>query len=61
MSWLEILKKAFGTGVLCTLMYYGALFVMGQPIALKNVVIFTVVFILLYSVWLYMASRGQKK
>ncbi|MDD3393211.1 MAG: hypothetical protein EOM28_02575 [Clostridia bacterium] len=61
MSWLEILKKAFGTGILCTLMYYGTLFVMGQPVALKNAVIFAVVFILLYSIWLFMASIGKKK
>lgn len=61
MDWLEMLKKAFGTGILCSLMYHGTLFIMGQPVSLKNVTVFTVVFILLYFIWLCMATMTRKK
>lgn len=61
MDWLEMLKKAFGTGILCSLMYHGTLFIMGQPVSLKNVTVFTVVFIFLYFIWLCMATMTRKK
>lgn len=60
MSWFELLKKAFGTGILCTLVYHGTLLMIGQPVTIKNVVIFTAVFTLLYFLWIYMASNGRK-
>ncbi len=61
MDWLEIMKKAFGTGILCTLVYHGTLLMIGQPVTMKNVVIFTAVFTLLYFLWLFMASNGMRK
>ncbi|WMI81522.1 hypothetical protein [Anaerotignum sp. MB30-C6] len=61
MDWLGMLKKAFGTGILCSFMYHGTLLIMGQPIAIRNVAVFTVVFILLYFVWLFMVSMGKKR
>ncbi|WP_352399465.1 hypothetical protein [Anaerotignum sp.] len=61
MSWLDMVKKAIGTGILCSLLYHGTLFIMGQPIMIKSVMVFTVVFIVLYFIWLFMASLGRKK
>ncbi|WP_313526409.1 hypothetical protein [Anaerotignum sp.] len=61
MNWLDMVKKAMGTGILCSLLYHGTLFIMGQPVTVKNVTVFTVVFIVLYFVWLFMASLGRKK
>ncbi len=61
MDWLEMFKKAFGTGILCSLWYHGNFFIMGQPRGLRNALIFTVVFIMLYFLWLVMVSMGKKR
>ena len=61
MDWLGLIKKAFGTGILCSLIYHGTFLVMGQTVTVKNVTVFTAVFIGLYFIWLVMASLGRKK
>ncbi|WP_066052587.1 hypothetical protein [Anaerotignum propionicum] len=60
MNWFDIFKKAFGMGILSTLVYHGTLLMIGQPVTLKNVILFTVVFIGLYFLWLLLASKGRK-
>lgn len=61
MDWLGLIKRALGTGILCSLMYHCTLLIMGQPVTVKNVVVFTVVFIVLYFVWLLMVFLGRKR
>ncbi|MDD4844866.1 MAG: hypothetical protein PHU31_11160 [Anaerotignum sp.] len=61
MDYLGILKKAFGAGILSTLIYHGALLVMGQPVTIKSVIVFFAVFTILYSLWLFLAAMGKRK
>ena len=61
MDYLQILKKSIGTGIFCTVIYHGAFLVMGRPVAVRSVIVFLVVFILLYSLWLFLASMGRRK
>ncbi len=58
---LKILKKAFGAGIVCTLIYHGTLFIMGQPVTIKNVFIYFVVFVALYSLLGFLVSKGKRK
>jgi len=60
MNWTKLMQKALGTGVLCSLVYHGTLLLIGQSVTLKNAVVFTVAFTLLYFVWLSMSSMGGK-
>lgn len=60
MNWLDMLKKAFGSGFFCSLLYHGTLYMMGQPVGFTNALLFTVLFIALYFLWLVMVSMGKK-
>lgn len=55
----ELFIRAAKSGCLCSIFYHGFMLITGTAITLKQVVVFTVVFILLYFLWLVLVSVGK--
>ncbi len=57
----ELFRRACVSGFVCSIFYHGLMLLMGTKVQLRSAVVFTVVFVLLYFVWLMMVSyRGKK-
>ena len=62
MSFVELFIRAVKSGCICSIFYHGFMLVTGQPVTVQQVFTFTVVFILLYFLWLVLVSyRGRRK
>lgn len=62
MSFAELFIRAVKSGCICSIFYHGFMLVTGQPVTIQQVFTFTVVFILLYFLWLVLVSyRGRRK
>ena len=54
--------RAVKSGCICSIFYHGLMMVTGQKVAVQQAFVFTVVFILLYFLWLVLVSdRGRKR
>ena len=54
--------RAVKSGCICSIFYHGFMMVTGQPVTIQQAFVFTIVFILLYFLWLVLVSyRGRKK
>lgn len=54
----ELFFRAVKSGIICSVLYNGLLLITGRPITITQVIVFTVVFILLYFLWLVLVSAG---
>lgn len=52
--------RAIKSGCLCSVLYHGFMLITGMAISLRQVVTFTVVFILLYFLWLVLVSKKNR-
>lgn len=61
MNIVELFRRACVSGFVCSIFYHGLMLLMGTKVQLRSAVVFTVVFVLLYFVWLLMVSyKGRK-
>ncbi len=61
MNIVELFRRACVSGFVCSIFYHGLMILMGTKVQLRSAVVFTVVFVLLYFVWLLMVSyKGRK-
>lgn len=60
MEYKGLFIRAIKSGCLCSVFYHGFMLITGAAITLKQVVTFTVVFILLYFLWLVLVSKKNK-
>ena len=52
--------RAVKSGCICSIFYHGLMMVTGQAVTLQQVVTFTVVFILLYFLWLVLVTKRHR-
>lgn len=52
--------RAVKSGCICSIFYHGLMMLTGQTVTVKQVFVFTVVFILLYFFWLVMVSKRKR-
>ena len=57
----ELFIRAVKSGCLCSVFYHVFLLLTGAAVTLRQVVTFTVVFILLYFLWLVLVSQKGRK
>lgn len=57
----ELFFRAVKSGIICSILYNGLLLITGRPVTLVQAMVFTVVFILLYFLWLVLVSAGAGK
>lgn len=57
----ELFRRACVSGFVCSIFYHGLMLLMGTKVQLRSAVVFTVVFVLLYFVWLLVISyKGRR-
>lgn len=57
----ELFRRACVSGFVCSIFYHGLMVLMGTKVQLRSSVVFTVVFVLLYFVWLLVVSyKGRR-
>ena len=57
----ELFRRACVSGFVCSIFYHGLMLLMGTKVQLRSAVVFTVVFVLLYFVWLLVVSyKGSR-
>ncbi len=57
----ELFRRACVSGFVCSIFYHGLMLLMGTKVQLRSAVVFTVVFVLLYFVWLLLVSyKGRR-
>ncbi len=57
----ELFRRACVSGFVCSIFYHGLMVLMGTKVQLRSAVVFTVVFVLLYFVWLLVISyKGRR-
>lgn len=57
----ELFRRACVSGFVCSIFYHGLMLLMGTKVQLRSAVVFTVVFVLLYFVWLLVVSyKGRR-
>ena len=57
----ELFCRACVSGFVCSIFYHGLMLLMGTKVQLRSAVVFTVVFVLLYFVWLLVVSyKGRR-
>lgn len=61
MNIVELFRRACVSGFVCSIFYHGLMILMGTKVQLRSAVVFTVVFVLLYFVWLLVISyKGRR-
>lgn len=55
-----IFFRAVKSGLICSIFYHGLMLITGQMVTIQQVFIFTVVFILLYFLWLILVTKRKK-
>jgi len=53
--------RAVKSGCICSIFYHGLMMVTGQAVTIQQAFVFTVVFILLYFLWLVLVSFKGKR
>lgn len=61
MDWMGLFRRAVVSGCVCSIFYHVLLLLTGAAVTVPQAVVFTVVFILLYFVWLVMVTWGRRK
>ena len=61
MDYKMLFIRAIKSGCLCSVLYHGFMLITGMAISLRQVVTFTVVFILLYFLWLGLVSKKNNR
>ena len=57
----ELFRRACVSGFVCSIFYHGLMVLMGTKVQLRSAGVFTVVFVLLYFVWLLVVSyKGRR-
>ena len=57
----ELFRRACVSGFVCSIFYHGLMLLMGTKVQLRSAVVFTVVFVLLYFVWILVVSyKGRR-
>ena len=57
----ELFRRACVSGFVCSIFYHGLMLLMGTKVQLRSAVVFTVVFVLLYFVWLLVVSYNGRR
>lgn len=57
MNLIALFRRACISGCVCSIFYHGLMLVMGKAVTVKQAVVFTAVFIVLYFFWLVLVSR----
>ena len=52
--------RAVKSGCICSIFYHGFMLVTGQSVTIQQAFVFTVVFILLYFLWLVLVTKRHK-
>ena len=52
--------RAVKSGCICSIFYHGFMMVTGQTVTIQQAFVFTVVFILLYFLWLVLVSKRNR-
>ena len=60
MSFAELFIRAVKSGCICSIFYHGFMLVTGQPVTIQQAFVFTVVFILLYFLWLVLVTKRHR-
>ena len=60
MSFAGLFIRAVKSGCICSIFYHGFMMVTGQPVTVQQVFVFTVVFILLYFLWLVLVTKRHR-
>ena len=57
----ELFRRACVSGFVCSIFYHVLMLLMGTKVKMRSAVVFTVVFVLLYFVWLLVVSyKGRR-
>lgn len=52
--------RAVKSGCICSIFYHGLMMVTGQAVSIQQAFVFTVVFIVLYFLWLVLVTKRHK-
>lgn len=52
--------RAVKSGCICSIFYHGFMLITGQTVTIQQAFVFTVVFILLYFLWLVLVSKRHR-
>ena len=52
--------RAVKSGCICSIFYHGLMMVTGQAVSIQQAFVFTVVFILLYFLWLVLVTKRHR-
>ena len=61
MNFAGLFIRAVKSGCICSIFYHGMMLVTGQAVTIQQAFIFTVVFILLYFLWLVLVTKRHHK
>ena len=60
MNFAGLFIRAVKSGCICSIIYHGFMLVTGQSVTIQQAFVFTVVFILLYFLWLVLVTKRHK-
>jgi len=60
MNFAELFIRAVKSGCICSIFYHGFMMVTGTAVTIQQALVFTVVFILLYFLWLVLVSKRRR-
>ena len=60
MDFAVLFIRAVKSGCICSIFYHGFMLVTGQSVSIQQAFVFTVVFILLYFLWLVLVTKRHK-
>ena len=60
MNFAGLFIRAVKSGCICSIFYHGLMLVTGQAVAIQQAFVFTVVFILLYFLWLVLVTKRHR-
>ena len=61
MNFAGLFIRAVKSGCICSIFYHGLMLVTGQAVTIQQAFVFTVVFILLYFLWLVLVTKRHHK
>ena len=60
MNFAALFIRAVKSGCICSIFYHGFMMVTGQLVTIQQAFVFTVVFILLYFLWLVLVTKRHR-
>ena len=60
MNFAGLFIRAAKSGCICSIFYHGMMLITGQAVTIQQAFVFTVVFILLYFLWLVLVSKRRR-